>query len=166
MQPILPSSSCGHPAAQLTRPSSSSSLSPPPRVESSLPTQTDSCTNSLHCKKLNHTVFFSFFCGFCFPQLFFVFLNSIIINIVQNVTKENVHLVFCVFFYTRQAEADYYVYRRSSPSSPPLTSVTSAATPPPSVSDSECFHMRPPSPPSLRPPDPSTDRTSQTIALK
>lgn len=30
---------------------------------------------------------------------------------------------------------------------PPLTSVTSAATPPPSVSDSECFHMRPPSPP-------------------
>lgn len=27
------------------------------RVESSLPTQTDSCTNSLHCKKLNHTVF-------------------------------------------------------------------------------------------------------------
>lgn len=56
---------------------------------------------------------------FCFSSTHPCVSNSVIINIVQNVTKKNVHLVFWVFFYTRQAEADYYVYRRSSPSSPP-----------------------------------------------
>lgn len=54
---------------------------------------------------------------------------------------------FCVFFYTRQAEADYYVYRCSSPSSPPSTST--ALPPPSSASDLECLDMRPPPPPPL-----------------
>lgn len=124
---------------RLTPPTLAPSPHPPhpyslSRVESSLPTQTDSCTNSLHCKKLNHTVFL-FLWVFFFPQLIFVFLNSIVINIVQNVTKKNVHLVFCVFFYTRQAEADYYVYRRSSP--PPPSSSPSLLLP---LSLTSCFH--------------------------
>lgn len=75
----------------------------------------------------------------CFSSTHLCVLNSIIINIVQNVTKKNVHLVCCVFFYTRQAEADYYVYRRLSPSSPPphllsrpLLPPSDLLTPPPS----------------------------------
>lgn len=83
---------------------------------------------------------------FCFSSTHLCVLNSIIINIVQNVTKKNVHLVFWVFLYTRQAEADYYVYRRLSPSSPrppPHLPLHPQNPPPSSGSDSECFNMRP-----------------------
>lgn len=148
---------------RLTPPTLAPSPHPPhpyslSRVESSLPTQTDSCTNSLHCKKLNHTVFL-FLWVFFFPQLIFVFLNSIVINIVQNVTKKNVHLVFCVFFYTRQAEADYYVYRRSSPPPPPSSS-------PPSPLFPHLLFSSTALPPSLllSPPHPSTLRTARREA--
>lgn len=50
-------------------------------------------------------------------------------------------------FYTRQAEADYYVYRRSSPSSPRRL-FWLRRTPLP-VSDSECSDMLPPPSPPL-----------------
>lgn len=58
--------------------------------------------------------------------------------------KEMYTWVFCVFFYTRQAEADYYGYRRLSPFSSP--SATSTALRPSSASDLECLDMRRSSP--------------------
>lgn len=93
-----------------------------PRPSHCRSTQTDSCTNSLHSKKLNHTALF--FCA-CFFRLFFfqvflcVFEIQSVINIVQNVTKKKCTFdVFrCVFFfvgwfcdfvfvfYTRQARS-------------------------------------------------------------
>lgn len=85
------------------------------------------------------------------------FLNSIIINIVQNVTKKkNVHLGCRGFFYTRQAEADNYVYRCSSPSAP----FTAAALSPSSVS-LECLNMQPSHPP--RSPPPSSVRPAGRV---
>lgn len=68
--------------------------------------------------------------------------------------KEMYTWVFCVFFYTRQAEAVYYGYRHSCPSSSP--SATSTALRPSSASDLECSDMRRPSPTSdhLTPPPP------------
>lgn len=105
--------------------SSSSSPLPSPPLPA-LPPQTDSCTNALHCKKLNHTVFLCF----VLPPLTSVFKVDHYKH-VQNVTKRNVHW----FVFSIQGRQKRLL--RQPALAPPRPSLLPA-------SDSECSDMRPP----------------------
>lgn len=78
-------------------PPCSSIYSPILPLSSRLPTQTDSCTNSLHCKKLNHTIFFVCVLFFLNSSLWFKFDHY---KHCSKCYERNVHLVFSwVFLY-------------------------------------------------------------------
>lgn len=142
---LQPKCSCGHPAAQFTPPPPPQTLTHPPS-HLQLPTQTDSCTNSLHCKKLNHTIFFVLF--FLNSSLWFKFDHY---KHCSKCYEKKCTLGFlCVFLY----KAGRSGLLRLPAFVPFLTPqphllLPPTALSPSSVSDLECLDMRQPPPPSL-----------------